>query len=250
MYSVRIDQPARRAAAAPDGRRGTVLSGVSRGAVLNVLRSARTPLAVAEVAARVGLHRNTVRWHLDQLTEAGQVTRTTETRHRPGRPRLLYAARAGEPVPEPGCGDPAGGYRLLADILAGHLAGAGPDPADAAGRAGRAWGAYLIGKPAPFTRLTPEQAAGRVNALLADLGFAPEPDPAGTGITLHACPFREVAEHHPDVTCAVHLGLMQGALAELGAPETAARLEPFVTPRTCRAHIDPGPAEGRTCAHD
>ncbi|MEU8802897.1 helix-turn-helix domain-containing protein [Spirillospora sp. NPDC048819] len=244
---MRNNQAAGRATgAAPDGRRRAVLSGVSRGAVLDVLRSARSPLPVADVAARVGLHRNTVRWHLDQLAEAGQVTRTTETRRRPGRPRLLYAARAGDPGRPSGGDDPGGGYRLLADILAGHLAGVGPDPAAAAGRAGRAWGGYLIGKPAPFTRLSPEQAAGRVTALLADLGFAPEPDPAGSGITLHACPFREVAEHHPDVTCAVHLGLMQGALAELGAPESAARLEPFVTPRTCRAHIEPGPAGPET----
>ncbi|MFG2088587.1 MULTISPECIES: helix-turn-helix transcriptional regulator [unclassified Spirillospora] len=247
---MRTNQPARRTTAAdPDGRRA-VLGGVSRGAVLDALRSARVPLPVADVAARVGLHRNTVRWHLDQLTEAGQVTRTTEIRHRPGRPRLLYTARPDAPVPPQGGGEPGGGYRLLADILAGHLADASPDPADAAGRAGRAWGGYLIGRPAPFTRLTPQQAAGRVTALLADLGFAPEPDPAGTGITLRACPFREVAEHHPDVTCAVHLGLMQGALAELGAPESAARLEPFVTPHTCRAHIEPEPAEGRTCTHD
>lgn len=232
------NQPARRTAGAgANGRRRAMLSGVSRSAVLETLRAAQSPLSVAEVAARVGLHPNTVRRHLDRLAADGRADRTTESRNRPGRPRQLYTARAG-------AGDPASdgaaesGYRLLADILAGHLTGISPDPAAAAGRAGRAWGGYLIGKLPPFTRISPEQAAELLTELLAELGFAPEPDPAGGGITLHACPFREVAEHHPDVACGVHLGLMQGALAELGTPASSVRLEPFTAPRTCRAHIE------------
>jgi predicted ArsR family transcriptional regulator len=44
-----------------------------------------------------------------------------------------------------------------------------------------------------------------------------------------------VAGEHRDVVCAVHLGLMQGALAELRAPFTAARLKPFVGPSLCVA---------------
>lgn len=61
--------------------------------MLEILRAAQTPLPVTEVAARVGLHPNTVRWHLDQLTAAGRITRTPEARDHPGRPRLLYATR-------------------------------------------------------------------------------------------------------------------------------------------------------------
>ena len=86
--------------------------------------------------------------------------------------------------------------------------------------------------------------------LLEDIGFAPEPDPGSGMITLHACPFREVAETHPEVACAVHLGLMQGALAELGAPSMTTRLEPFVTPRQCRAHLDADPTAQEAPTHD
>jgi predicted ArsR family transcriptional regulator len=224
------------------------LSGASRVHVLEALRAADAPLSVTEVADRVGLHPNTVRWHLDQLVEAGWVAAATEPRGGPGRPRLLYTARTDAGGRPAGDGGSEQGYRLLAEILAGYLDDTSPDPRAAASEAGRAWGRYLIGEPArPFTRLSPAQVTRRVTELLDDLGFAPEADLASGQITLHACPFRAVAETHPDVACAVHLGLMQGALAELGATAMTTRLEPFVTPRQCRGQIglDPAAPAGR-----
>ena len=56
-------------------------------------------------------------------------------------------------------------------------------------------------------------------------------------ILLHHCPFREVAESNQRVVCAVHLGMLKGALAEMGAPLQATRLEPFVKPTLCIAHL-------------
>jgi predicted ArsR family transcriptional regulator len=53
-----------------------------------------------------------------------------------------------------------------------------------------------------------------------------------------------VAQHHQDVICSLHLGLMRGALARMRAPVTADRLDPFVEPTLCvarlTAHDDPG----------
>lgn len=210
-----------------------MLHGASRAHVLETLRTAGGPLSVTELAARVGLHPNTVRWHLDQLVRAGWVTHRNESTSSRGRPHVLYTART-----DAHRDDENAGYRLLADILAGYLADTDPDPAAAAADAGRAWGRYLTGRPAPFTRLSPAAVQARVVELLDELGFAPEPDRGSGSVTLRACPFREVAEAHPEVACAVHLGLMQGALAELGVPAESARLEPFVTPRRCRAHLD------------
>jgi predicted ArsR family transcriptional regulator len=70
------------------------------------------------------------------------------------------------------------------------------------------------------------------------IGFAPETRAGHTRqIRLHHCPFREVAVDHRDVVCAIHLGLMQGLLAELDAPVDAERLEPFVEPTLCIAHL-------------
>ena len=76
------------------------------------------------------------------------------------------------------------------------------------------------------------------------MNFDPElADPApGTGereIRLRACPYRDVAREHPDVVCAIHLGLLQGALTQLGDPPTTVRLVPFVKPHLCLAYLTP-----------
>jgi predicted ArsR family transcriptional regulator len=39
------------------------------------------------------------------------------------------------------------------------------------------------------------------------------------------------------VLCAVHLGLLQGAMAAWDAPVTVARLKPFAEPELCVAHL-------------
>lgn len=42
---------------------------------------------------------------------------------------------------------------------------------------------------------------------------------------------------HRDLVCPLHLGLMQGALTELGAPVTPASLHPFAEPSACVARL-------------
>lgn len=211
-----------------DPRAHRVLAGVSRVAVLEALRSAGRPLSVREVADEVGLHPNTVRTHLDLLVDHGHATRAAEPRATPGRPRLVYAA-TGKPAEDEGRN-----YRLLAEILTRYLAAASPSPAASAVEAGRAFGRGLAGTgPAPEEA----DAVARVVALLDAIGFAPRPAPDGRSIELHHCPFRELAEERQDLVCGVHLGLMQGALAELGAPVSATRLLPFVEPELCVASL-------------
>lgn len=61
-------------------------------------------------------------------------------------------------------------------------------------------------------------------------------------IALHRCPFLQVAEKHAQVVCGVHLGLMQGAFAELDAPVQITRLDPFVAAGLCLARLAPVPA--------
>lgn len=217
------------------------LGGVSRVRILELLRAAPGGLDAREVADRIGLHPNTVRVHLDLLIKAGLASREAEPRSEPGRPRILYRATA-EAAEE------SAGYRLLAEVLAGYLAGSSADPTADAERAGRAWGAYLTERPAPFERLSDEEMLSRVERMLADLGFRPElaANTRGWRILLHRCPFREVAERHRQVVCSVHLGLIRGALSELGAPLEASGLDPFVEPSLCVAHVSgPDPAPRR-----
>lgn len=201
--------------------------------MLDLLRATGQPLGVQDVAQHTGLHLNTARFHLDGLVEAGLVVRRTEGGGRPGRPRIVY-----RPAPS---GTPTGvrSYRLLAEILTG-LASRAANPAGPAMEAGRDWGHYLADRPAPFRRIQAREAIDKLTGILDDVGFGPEavPDEQHPQILLRHCPFREIAEHSQQVVCAIHLGLMQGALAEMRAPVTAERLEPFVEPNLCRAQLN------------
>ena len=202
-----------------------------RDAVLALLKEAGRPLGIDEMAQRTGLHPNTVRFHLGALTEEQLVERAAGATSGRGRPRLLYRA----------CPAPARGprsYRLLAGMLtdlARALGGSGP----AALEAGRSWGRRLVdGDAAPAAAA----AVARMNRMLEEIGFQPSVHGTAGSIAevhLHHCPFREVAESGEDVVCALHLGLMQGALRQLEAPVVATSLQPFVRPDLCVAHLQP-----------
>ncbi len=205
--------------------------------VLGLLRGSQRALSAAEVAEATGLHLNTARFHLDGLVEDGLVERTSEPREQPGRPRILYSAQG--PVPGPRS------YALLAEMLTGLVASL-EDAGPAAVEAGRAWGRHLVERAAPSEPVDETEAIARLNGLLTSIGFQPEvrKPRKDTEVCLHHCPFREIAERHTDVVCAIHLGLMQGALEELQAPITATSLEPFVAPNLCVARLTPRESAG------
>jgi predicted ArsR family transcriptional regulator len=217
---------------APDAGAGL---GRSRARVLELLRASESPLGVQDIADRTGLHPNTARFHLDGLVEAGLATREAQARAAAGRPSMAYRA-AGD--------GPAGPrrYRLLAEMLTSLIAGLMAEPGEAAAAAGREWGAYLTEPPPPFQRLGAIESLARLTAILAELGFAPQPAPEGDHyrLSLRECPFKEIAQQHQDVVCALHLGLMRGVLAQLRSAVTADRLEPFAEPGLCVAHLSSG----------
>ncbi len=204
--------------------------GDRRAEVLAALQKAERPASAADVAASVGLHVNTARFHLDGLVHDGLARRAPEPREAPGRPRVLYA-------PEP----PSSGarsYALLAEVLTG-LVSSLDDAGPATRETGRAWGRHLVERAPPHAPVGASEALDRLNRLLDEIGFQPVVRHAEhtVEVRLHHCPFREVARQHPDVVCAIHLGLMQGALDELGAPVSVASLEPFPTPELCIARL-------------
>lgn len=224
-----------------------VALGDRRADVLTRLRVAPAPLSATDVAHLTGLHTNTARFHLDGLVRDGLAQRSAEERDVPGRPRILYTA--GDQVPGPRS------YGLLAEMLTG-LVGSLTDAGPAAVEAGRAWGRHLVDRSAPSEQVDADEAMARLNRVLDAIGFQPESRPGrtrrDTEIRLHHCPFREVAERHSDVVCALHLGLMHGALDELNAPVEATSLEPFVSSDLCVATLRhpprPGAARPRTGA--
>lgn len=206
--------------------------------VLQLLQAAAKPLTIAEIASMLGVHANTVRFHLEALVSSGRAERAPTVQGRPGRPPLRYQAVRRM--------DPAGrrSYRLLAGILADTLA-ALPDSGARAVAAGRATGDRMarLASDGPARRAAiPDSAAepatvNRLVTLLDELGFAPETRSGGEQVGLRHCPFLELAEVKAQVVCPVHLGLMQGAMAAWGAPVTVDRLVPFAEPDLCVAHL-------------
>ena len=193
--------------------------GWRRQAVLQSLRHSPEALAVADIAALTELHPNTARFHLDALAADGLAMRTVETRTSPGRPRVLYVARA-EALDQRS-------YGLLAEMLAGLAAAAG-DAREAAVGTGRTWGRRLVEQPPSEGGLDADLAIDALRRVFVDIGFQPETSAAGgtVSLLLRHCPFREVATRHPEVVCGVHLGMMQGVLDELGGAPLRSRSSP------------------------
>ncbi|MGZ4515259.1 MAG: helix-turn-helix transcriptional regulator [Mycobacterium sp.] len=208
----------------------------SKSRVLEVLQDSGTQLNVNDVAARLGLHPNTVRFHLDSLVSDGQVEHVELDRKGPGRPALMFCA-----VRQMDRGGTRH-YRLLAEILAVAFAGE-RDASAKALAAGRAWGHKLDSslEAVPTDPASADEAIDHLVNMLDELGFAPERRAADgeQQVGLRHCPFLELAENRTAVVCPVHLGLMQGAMEAWGAPVSVDRLDAFVEPDLCVAHLAP-----------
>jgi predicted ArsR family transcriptional regulator len=208
-----------------------------RARVLELLQRLDSPAGVDDIASRLGLHVNTVRLHLDFLTEEGLVLRERAPGSGPGRPAWLYRADPTRPEPDPRVRE----YGALAGALAAHIARTSTHPDEDARAAGVDWGR----REAVSRRLqatTPATARRDVVGVLDDLGFAPATNSRRTVVHLQSCPLLDVAREHPQVVCQAHGGLIAGLLESLGSDPASARLHPFSDPGSCR--LDLAAAQG------
>lgn len=192
-----------------------------RESLLEALEAAPDGLDTNRLAEAVGLHPNTVRWHLGVLTDAGLVHSAPQHQKRRGRPSVLYRLTAD------GAARDRDEYRLLATMLTAALSS---DDAgeDLAYETGARWGRHLHAA---------EPEIG-VAELLDRQGFAA--DEHDDRIEMRRCPFYALAEESPEVICTLHRGIIDGALAAGSTGLTVERLDPFVEPALCVAHLRPG----------
>ncbi len=167
---------------------------------------------VDELAHVTGLHHNTAREHLHRLIEAGFVTSEPLPSPGKGRPKLIYSAAQGER-----------GQHAQERAAAAHRRTAALPP--------------LL----PIRAVSnPRTAAARQLDLLDDhmaqCGFDADIDADGSRMTMHHCPFGELARAHPEV-CAVHFELVKDALHLVNGPVQARALHPFSGPGDCTVDL-------------
>ncbi len=196
-----------------------------RAELVAALEEAVAALDATELSRRVGLHANTVRWHLGVLEDVGIVVSRPEHRDTPGRPRRVWE-RAGR-APH----DEAGEHRALARALVSVVAGM-PEAAADAEAAGRSWGRLAARRARPAARSEdredPVEGLARV---LDERGFESRVD--GLEVTMSRCPFADLARESPAVVCSMHRGLVEGVLAEAGSTLAVDELDVFPWPGVC-----------------
>lgn len=198
--------------------------------MLDLLRDRSEPLSQAALVEASGLHANTIREHLEGLRRRGLVRRLRAESSGRGRPAWLYEATDNEST--------ISEYGGLAAALAAAIARTSERPGEVAASAGEEWG-HDLARDRGATSTPPPAARRHVIGLLDELGFEPESGGSPDHVRLTQCPLLEAAHRYPDVVCAVHLGIVRGALEEYGADPTGARLVPFAEPGACRLVVPP-----------
>ncbi len=203
----------------------------TRYAIYLELARSPIPLSTADIGDVLGLHVNTVRPHLERMREVGLLDVTSYSRGEVGRPQNRYSLAADapslglEPSPMPTLA------RML--LAAAHSAGLTSDEMADAGRdQGRDQGTQWPADTPALDALIGEQAR---------LGFDPEVvDLDGGAVMAFAnCPFRSLAEQHPDLVCSLHCGMVEGLVDQIGGAEVTA------LPLPRRPHALPGRAGPR-----
>jgi predicted ArsR family transcriptional regulator len=200
---------------------------------LELARSPR-PLATAEIAETLGLHPNTVRPHLERMREVGLLDVETDARGAVGRPQHRYSVAADAPT----LGLEPATFPVLSRMLVQLAATAGLGTGEAV-EAGREQGG-LDAQHALVPRNGDRHVCLRaLVARLDALGFDPAvaDDDGQATVAFTHCPFRELAERHPDVVCGLHRGLVEGFVDAVGG----ARVDTFhpLTDRTpCQVELE------------
>jgi len=194
----------------------SAISSYSRVRLLHLLQE-RPRRTVAELCERTGLHANTVREHLQRLIDGGYVVAEPEKRTTRGRPRVLYSAASADENASP-----------IALRKAKEAAARGD----------------LMRRVMPWTDTgsgtLPTEAVHQLDALVEDLGeagFDPVVDEEALTVDLSPCPHASSAPGDRSTLCAVHLGIMDGVLAQAGGPLHVAGMAPSCNPADCVVHL-------------
>lgn len=197
-----------------------------RGRLYAFVSGRSEPVGRDEAATAVGIGRALAVYHLDKLVDSGLLTasyRRPPGRGGPGagRPAKVYARSGGEFAVTV----PPREYEMAARLLVRAVA---------ADRSGQALAALQeaarnlgqgVGERHRHDRTQGGGVRMALQSALSEHGFEPCHDDAGD-VRMRNCPFRRLAELHPEVVCNMNLALIQGLVAGLGADS----LHPVLAP--------------------
>jgi predicted ArsR family transcriptional regulator len=200
----------------PDMSSNHALWQPSRARVFELLADLKRPAKTTELAARLDMHPNGVRIHLERLQDAQLIARTRIQGPR-GRPADAWTVAPGA---RPGGRAP----RAYADLSRWLARAIDERSTSLSGleRTGRE-----IGR-----ELAPSDGAAGVEAVeraLAALGFAPSVQTRqGDRLTIRLgnCPYRDVARENQPAICVLHKGITRGLLDALASGTTLKRFVP------------------------
>lgn len=209
--------------------------------VLEAIRASKRSWTVSELARVIKVHGNTVRFHLDSLLADGliEIEQDRGEARSVGRPAVRYRAVA-RVVPAQ--------MRHTETLVKLFLSDLAEDPkgAERAVEIGRRWGRVQAGETSVTLREAHlHEDVQCLTALLDDMGFESDA-PTNTHIMVKSCPFLDdvdpkelkeaVSAGEPALprVCAVHLGVMEGALEEWDGELGVESLVPFHRVDRCR----------------
>ena len=207
----------------------------TRYALYAELLASPAPLSTSELADRLELHPNTVRPHLERMREVGLLDVDSDSRGSVGRPQHRYRPAPDAPGQSPRS---AADYHLLAGLLA-ELSGDRGGTSERAAAVGRREGQRQVAAQAAAGRRTRPACLAALRGLMESMGFEPEVAEAGgeaVSMIFARCPFRDLAEAHPELVCHLHRGILEGAAKLVGGAEVT-EFATLADSRPCRAEL-------------
>jgi len=200
--------------------------------IIKLLRDAKEPLTVEQVAKKVGLPPNAARFHLEALVDAGLATREAQSRSTPGRPKVAYMGTLPNQTHER-----EQGFRLLAEFMSTAIAKNNENAGEWMYQVGVEWGKYISCHPETDEVDEAEVMASLVERLDA-LWFAPEiAGKDSNRLVLHNCPFTDSARRYPQVVCQLHAGMINGSLEEMGSESRLTKLKVQMPTHKCEGEL-------------
>jgi len=201
--------------------------------IIKLLRDAKEPLTVEEVAKKVGLPPNATRFHLEALVDSGLATRETQSRSTPGRPKVAYLGTLPNQTHER-----EQGFRLLAEFMSAAIARRNENAGEWMYQVGLEWGRYISCHPEDGEQIDENGILDSLVEKLDALWFAPEMLGKNLPLlVLHNCPFVDSTLRYPQVVCQLHAGMINGSLEEMGSGCRLTRLRVQMTDHQCDGEL-------------